>query len=299
MKQRIITGLVATCVLIVNLIFARTPLLLCSLALASVISVFELARCVGLHKAYPLCIPLYVLAAICPFVTRYAGNFADLFEIGGWEDLATYAGDLNKLRHYALIVIMVMMFYFFAMMTFSRGKYKVTDVSVLFMVSLYILLGINGIVVMHDYRTGGEILYITIFIGAWVTDIFAYFCGMLFGRGGKHKLIPDVSPKKTVEGSIGGIVFCVLVMWIYGLLCTKFSTHDSYLWFFVIGGLIASIVAQLGDLLMSVVKRNYGIKDYGKIFPGHGGMLDRLDSMFAVSVALMAFSSFFGFFKGI
>ena len=299
MKQRIITALVATCVLIPNLIFSNTPLILFSLAAASVISIYEIARCVGLHRAYPLCIPLYVLAAAFPFVTRYAGNFSDLFSITGWEDLSTYAGDLEALRHYTLVVIMAAMLYFFAAMTFSKGRYKVNDVAVLFMSSVYILFGMNGILIMHDYRTGGAILYITIFIGAWITDIFAYFCGMLFGRGGKHKLIPDVSPKKTVEGSIGGIIFCILVMWIYGLLCTKFSRHESYLWFFAIGGLIASIVAQIGDLLMSVIKRNYGIKDYGNIFPGHGGMLDRLDSVLAVSVALVAFSSFFEFFKGI
>ena len=299
MKQRIITALVATCVLIPNLIFSNTPLILFSLAAASVISIYEIARCVGLHRAYPLCIPLYVLAAAFPFVTRYAGNFSDLFSITGWEDLSTYAGDLEALRHYTLVVIMAAMLYFFAAMTFSKGRYKVNDVAVLFMSSVYILFGMNGILIMHDYRTGGAILYITIFIGAWITDIFAYFCGMLFGRGGKHKLIPDVSPKKTVEGSIGGIIFCILVMWVYGLLCTKFSRHESYLWFFAIGGLIASIVAQIGDLLMSVIKRNYGIKDYGNIFPGHGGMLDRLDSVLAVSVALVAFSSFFEFFKGI
>ena len=299
MKQRIITALVATGVLIPNLIFSNTPLILFSLAAASVISIYEIARCVGLHRAYPLCIPLYVLAAAFPFVTRYAGNFSDLFSITGWEDLSTYAGDLEALRHYTLVVIMAAMLYFFAAMTFSKGRYKVNDVAVLFMSSVYILFGMNGILIMHDYRTGGAILYITIFIGAWITDIFAYFCGMLFGRGGKHKLIPDVSPKKTVEGSIGGIIFCILVMWVYGLLCTKFSRHESYLWFFAIGGLIASIVAQIGDLLMSVIKRNYGIKDYGNIFPGHGGMLDRLDSVLAVSVALVAFSSFFEFFKGI
>ena len=299
MKQRIITALVATCVLIPNLIFSNTPLMILSLAAASVICVFEIARCTGLHRAYPLCIPLYVIAALFPFITRYAGDLKDLFSVTGWEDLATYAGSLDILRHYALSVIMAAMLYFFAIMTFSKGKYKVTDVAVFFMASVYILFGMNGIIVLRDYRIGGEILYITIFIGAWITDIFAYFCGLLFGRGGKHKLIPDVSPKKTVEGSIGGIVFCVLVMWLYGLLCTKFTQHDSYLWFFAIGGLIASVVSQIGDLLMSVIKRNYGIKDYGRIFPGHGGMLDRLDSVLAVSVALMAFSSFFEFFKGI
>ena len=297
MKQRIITGLVATCVLIPNLLLSNTPLILFGLAFCAVLGVFEMARCVGLHKAYPLTIPLYVVAGISPFLTRYAGDLKDLFTVTGVDDLFTYGGDLDKLRHYALVFIMGALLYFFAVMTFSKGKYPVTEVCVLFMASLYIIFGFCGIIIMHDYRNGGEMLYITIFIGAWITDIFAYFTGMLFGKGGKHKLIPDVSPKKTVEGSIGGIVFCVLVMWGYGFLCHKLTSHDSYLWIFAIGGLIASVVAQVGDLLMSVIKRHYGIKDYGKVFPGHGGILDRFDSAFAVSVALVAFSSFFEFFK--
>ena len=299
MKQRIITGLVATCILIPNLLLSNTPLILFGLAFCAVMCIFEMARCVGLHKAYPLTVPLYIVAAVSPFFTRYSGDLKDIFTVTGIEDLSTYAGDLDKLRQYALVFIMGALLYLFAVMTFSKGKYRVDAVCVLFMSSLYILLGLNGIIVMHDYRNGGELLYITIFIGAWITDIFAYFTGMLFGRHGKHKLIPDVSPKKTVEGCIGGILFCVLVMWGYGFLCHKLSTHDSYLVIFAIGGFIASIVAQVGDLLMSVIKRNYGIKDYGKIFPGHGGMLDRFDSVLAVSVALMAFSSFFEFFKGL
>jgi phosphatidate cytidylyltransferase len=120
---------------------------------------------------------------------------------------------------------------------------------------------------------------------------------MLFGRGGKHKLIPDVSPKKTVEGSIGGIVFCMLAMVIFGLIVNAISDfHANYL-MLVVGGLLASIVSQIGDLCMSVIKRTYGIKDYGKLFPGHGGMLDRFDSVIAVSIVLAVFSSFFNFFE--
>ena len=159
-------------------------------------------------------------------------------------------------------------------------------------------MGFNAIVYVHDYEPGGEYIYLIAFLGAWITDIFAYFCGMLLGRGGKHKLIPDVSPKKTVEGSIGGTVFCMIAMVIFGLIVNRISDglHANYL-FLVIGGFLAAIVSQIGDLCMSVIKRTYGIKDYGKLFPGHGGMLDRFDSVIAVSIVLACFCSFFNFFE--
>ena len=124
-----------------------------------------------------------------------------------------------------------------------------------------------------------------------MTDIFAYFTGYLLG---KHKLIPDVSPKKTVEGSIGGVVFCAVSFVVFGLIYNRFFASDgaelSIIALAVIG-LITSFVAQIGDLSLSVVKRHFGIKDYGWIFPGHGGVLDRFDSIFAVAICLaMAFA---------
>jgi phosphatidate cytidylyltransferase len=109
---------------------------------------------------------------------------------------------------------------------------------------------------------------------AWCTDTFAYFSGMLFG---KKKLCPEISPKKTVAGAIGGTIFGtlagVVVFWI---------AKGTPVW-----GLIAlpvSIVSQLGDLAASVIKRRFGVKDYGKIFPGHGGVLDRFDSVIPSSI---------------
>ena len=165
------------------------------------------------------------------------------------------------------------------------------------MTAFYIIAGFNAVLYLHDYEPAGKYVYLAVFIGAWVTDTFAYFCGMLFGRGGKHKLIPDVSPKKTVEGSIGGIVFCVLAMVLFGVIINSITDlHANYL--VLIGaGLLASAVSQIGDLCMSVIKRTYGIKDYGKLFPGHGGVLDRFDSVLAVAVVLAALCSFFNFFE--
>jgi phosphatidate cytidylyltransferase len=133
---------------------------------------------------------------------------------------------------------------------------------------------------------GGEYYWYFIFIGAWATDIFAYFSGMLFG---KHKLIPAVSPKKTVEGAIGGTLFCIIFFVGFGAIINYFTQYNISLITLVIAGLLSALVAQIGDLAMSVIKRTYGIKDYGTIFPGHGGVLDRFDSILAVAVVLAFF----------
>ena len=125
-----------------------------------------------------------------------------------------------------------------------------------------------------------------------MTDIFAYFTGRFLG---KHKLIPAVSPKKTVEGSIGGIIFCVISTIVFGLIVENFfigSGKANYI-VLAVSGIFISVVSQMGDLIMSVIKRHYGIKDYGKLFPGHGGILDRFDSVMAVSVILAGICTYF------
>lgn len=280
MKQRIITSVVALCVLVPVLIFADTPVLPIALALCSVIAVYEMLACVGLKKSWAVSIPFYFVALAAPFFARH----------------------IERLRFAAIAVsaVTVGILYLFTVLVFSHGKYNIQQIGAAFFAIAYILIGFNGILVIHDWTDGGEFLYLVAFLGAWVTDIFAYFCGMLFGRGGKHKLIPDVSPKKTVEGCIGGIVFCVLAMLLFGVIVEKsVPSIQSNLWVFAVGGVAVSVVAQIGDLSMSVIKRTYGIKDYGKLFPGHGGILDRFDSVIAVSTVLLVVTSFFNFFERI
>ena len=281
MKTRIITAIVAICVLLPVLIFSDTVIFPIALAILSLVALYEMASCIGLKKAWALTIPTYLLALGLPFLIRYGGG-------------------IETLRQYAFAAICVVILYFFSVLTFSHGKYKLQSVAIWFMTAFYILLGFNAISVLRFYETaGGKYVYLLVFIGAWVTDTFAYFCGMLFGRGGKHKLIPDVSPKKTWEGSIGGVVFCMISMVIFGLIVNRISDFEANYILLVIAGLLISIVSQIGDLCMSVIKRTYGIKDYGKLFPGHGGVLDRFDSTLAVSVILAAFCSFFDFFQTI
>lgn len=126
----------------------------------------------------------------------------------------------------------------------------------------------------------GRFYILVALILAFTSDTGAYFVGMKFG---KHKLAPIISPKKTVEGLVGGIVSCSLFMLLYCLvlqLCFRFTMDYVSA---VIYGVFGSLASVMGDLVFSVIKRQSGIKDYGKLLPGHGGILDRFDSMVVVA----------------
>lgn len=288
MKERIITGIFLILAILFTIVFAQTPVLPIVIAMASVIGIFELSRCIGMQKAYPFVVPLYVLAATVPLFSRF-------MVYGSLSATATHES-ARHMGQYGAILMIVLLFYFLTIAVFSHGKYNLANVCVLFAIAFYVLVGFNSIIIMYDNEQGGNILYLAIFIGAWGTDAFAYFCGRLFGRGGKHKLIPDVSPKKTVEGCIGGIVLCIATMVLFGVVCSHFTPYSSNLLMFALSGFMVAVVAQIGDLLMSYVKRYYGIKDFGRLFPGHGGVLDRFDSIFAVAIAMMCLTTFVDFF---
>ncbi|MBR5868739.1 MAG: phosphatidate cytidylyltransferase [Clostridia bacterium] len=136
----------------------------------------------------------------------------------------------------------------------------------------------------------GKYLIVLPFLTAWSCDTFAYFTGMAIG---KHKLIPHISAKKTVEGSIGGILGCAIALVGYGLVL-QFVFHLSPNYpGLVILGLVGSVISQIGDLSMSLIKRENHIKDYGNIMPGHGGILDRFDSVLFVLPVVYAVLSLF------
>ena len=125
-------------------------------------------------------------------------------------------------------------------------------------------------------QTLGDYLILIPLVAAFTSDAFALFAGMAFG---KHKLAPELSPKKTVEGAVGGFVGSVACCLIYGAVMQfGFQLQVSY-GIFAIYGALGSIVSQIGDLSFSYIKRQYGLKDFGNIFPGHGGVLDRFDSV--------------------
>ncbi len=155
-----------------------------------------------------------------------------------------------------------------------NGKKNIIDVAITFLGILYIVIFLDFIILTIDNLEYGNIYVWTIFIISFMTDTFAYFAGSFFG---KHKLIPSISPKKTVEGSIGGILGSTLGCIIFGYYMNlDISTM-------IIIGSLGSIIAQIGDLFASSIKRFVGIKDYGNLIPGHGGVLDRFDSVILVA----------------
>lgn len=266
MLKRIITSIFALCVLVPVLFLSHTWVFPIAIAIVSVICLFEMFRCMGYHKNIALTLPAYVIGAVLPLLQR-------IFENGA------------KLVAVCAVCAVSYLVYLFALVIWSHGRFTYNDMASSVLVSVYIVFAINMILYIRDFGDKGNIIYLLIFIGAWMTDIFAYFTGVFFG---KHKLIEDVSPKKTIEGSIGGTVFCALSFVATGIIADLFFDCNANLIFLGCSGIFISFIAQIGDLIMSVIKRHYGIKDYGRIFPGHGGMLDRFDSILAVAVGVAA-----------
>lgn len=157
---------------------------------------------------------------------------------------------------------------------------NILNVAALCFSLFYLVLGFSSIILINN-----PILIGLIFIIAFSTDSFAYLVGITLG---KHKLIPDVSPKKSIEGSIGGIVGTIIISSFY---LSYFCIGN--LPFNIILGFLGSIIAQCGDLIASRIKRDTGIKDFGNLIPGHGGVLDRFDSVILVAPLIMILYLYF------
>lgn len=170
-------------------------------------------------------------------------------------------------------------------MVFSKGKYVLEDVAFPFICAFYVGLGFQSLNLAR--QKGIFIVLLAIFI-VWSTDIGAYFIGRSFG---KHKLASHVSPNKTIEGSLGGLAAAIVVTAIMMLVFKRYAPSVPLLQMLLFA-LIFSVVSQLGDLVESSIKRHYEVKDSGKILPGHGGILDRFDSMIFVFPIMHIFGLF-------
>ncbi len=156
----------------------------------------------------------------------------------------------------------------------KHKKIDFSSASAMSFITIYITLTINYLCMIRDLKFGLHYLFIA-FISAWISDTGAYFCGCLFGR---HKLT-TISPKKTVEGALGGIACCAIGGVIFGLVESIFFNNGANYLMLTIVCAIGSIFGQIGDLAASMIKRRFNIKDFSSIMPGHGGITDRFDSV--------------------
>lgn len=265
MRTRFITALIGVAVLLPILFLSHTWVLPIAAGFFAVMGTFEMMRCLGVHKNLIVTLPLYLVAAAMPTVARLLDSIPSFGSM-------------------ALFVLMAYFFYLMAATLLSRGVLTFGKSAEIFAVGTYIILAFSAIVMVRDFSETGKYIYLLIFIAAWITDIFAYLCGRLFGR---HKLIPTVSPHKTVEGSVGGILFCIIACVVFGTVTAALTQVQPNYLFLGISGLLLSVCSQIGDLIASLIKREHGIKDYGKLFPGHGGVMDRFDSIAAVALVML------------
>ena len=276
MKTRIITALVFAAIGIPILIFSDYIIFPIAVSLLSLMSVMEMLRVCGVDKSYLLAVPSYILAVVLPF---FAWDKFEFMHVGifGEEYCLSYTTLMA-------IVFFIFLLYMAFAAVFVRGKIDVKEIALAFMSEVYLVTSYVSYMLLR-YTEYGQYLFIMVLIIAWGCDISAYFVGTLCG---KHKLIPEVSPKKTVEGAVGGVIVASGLTVLFGFIVTLLdeSVSANYL-VLAIYGLVLSGVAQLGDLWASIIKRQYGVKDYGSVFPGHGGAMDRFDSILAICTLAM------------
>ncbi|MTV81290.1 phosphatidate cytidylyltransferase [Secundilactobacillus folii] len=187
-----------------------------------------------------------------------------------WHDFIP--GHLNlTFVIYAMIILLLLY------TVFSKNRFSFDDAAVLTLGAIYIGFGFHYFIVAR--AAGISTIFFALLI-VWITDSGAYMIGCKFGR---NKLAPHISPNKTWEGSVGGTVVATIVLAIYAY----FYPQGDYSWLMtVLLTIVLSVIGQLGDLVESALKRYYGVKDSGRILPGHGGILDRFDSLLLVLPAL-------------
>lgn len=178
-----------------------------------------------------------------------------------------------------LLIMVTMVILFMLLMgiyVFGYPRYKFVDIAGAMFAFSYISMMLSFVYLTRSMENGKYLVWLIV-ISSWGCDTCAYLVGSMLG---KHKLAPVLSPKKSIEGAIGGVLGAMLIAFIYAYALVSFAAVDNKTTVIlpIIAGLSA-VFSQIGDLTASAIKRQYDIKDYGKIIPGHGGVLDRFDSM--------------------
>ncbi len=176
---------------------------------------------------------------------------------------------------YAVMVILLAMIAMMSVYVFGFPKYHANQVMDAYFALIYAPVMLSFVLLTRQLDDGIYLVWM-IFISSWISDTFAYLAGVMLGR---HKLAPVLSPKKSVEGSVGGIVGAALFGALFGAYLDSTLGQEQYVMILAVVGGVGSVISQVGDLAASAVKRNHEIKDYGNLIPGHGGIMDRFDSV--------------------
>lgn len=249
-KTRLLSGIVLMAVTIALMVYGSYPLFWVITAI-SLIGLYELYRAVGMEKTPPAALG-YI-----------SGVVIDILILeNGYEYYVIWL--------IATLIVMMMCY------VIAYPKYNSEQMTMLLFGLIYVTTMLSFVFKVRFLENGIVFVWL-IFIGAWGSDTCAYCVGKLCG---KHKLPSALSPNKTIEGCLGGILGAALIGFLFAFAV---MSDSSYWWKFALIGGVSSVISQIGDLTASAIKRNHDIKDYGKLIPGHGGILDRFDSIIFIA----------------
>jgi len=267
LKTRIIVAAVFLPLIFVVLFFLPPYVLAAIMSMVCAISAYELLRAIW--------------GGGCLRVRIYAAFSASLVPIGVYFEILTLIFPV------VFFVLMSLMFVESILAFGSEGQIAFSQVLITLFGGTLIPLLLSSLVGLR-LLPQGHLLVLLPVISAFITDAGAYFTGKFLG---KRKAFPLVSPNKTVEGCIGGLVIGSVAVMVFGVVVFNTTSHDVRFWALALYGVTGAVVTQLGDLAFSLIKREFNVKDYGRLIPGHGGMLDRFDSMcFTAPVMFMLMS---------
>lgn len=253
-KTRLLSGVLLVIATVLTLYFGGV-VTFAVLTVISLIGVSELLKIFQMEKS-SMAVIVY-----CATILYYLMLF---FGVGSW----------------GFMFLIGVLIFLLGAYVFCYPKYDAHQIMAAFFSLVYVSMMMSFIYQLRILQNGGEYV-VLIFLAAWGTDTFAYCSGMLFG---KHKMTPLLSPKKTIEGAVGGLIGTAVLGAIYGMIISKHLRLDyNPIAIYPIICVLGGIVSMIGDLAASAIKRNFDIKDYGTLIPGHGGILDRFDSIIIVA----------------
>ena len=266
-KTRLISGIFLVLAALLTIISGGYVLFV-TLLCVSLLGIQELYKAMGVHK-----------------------DGVGLLELAGYLGaILYYASLLLGFERYGMMAVLLGLVLLMFVYVFTYPKYEADQVMSAFFGIVYVAVMLSFIFLTRNLE-GGKFLVWLIFLCSWGCDTCAYCVGVLIG---KHKMAPKLSPKKSIEGGIGGLAGAALLGALYALAINKWGGASAGVGEYALICFVGGIISMIGDLAASAIKRNHEIKDYGKLIPGHGGILDRFDSViftapviYYLAVALM------------
>lgn len=253
MKTRIISGIIGVALLVLILFLHKTFVYPLCIGAITAIAIFELFRAKDCLKHRISFFAAELYAVLSPFFLFY--------------------GKHGIAQMIMMAVIMLM----FLDSVVQHEKLKMDQTCFMLVVSVFVTKSLGLLITLKQMHPKYGFLFVILALcSAWVADTGAYFTGTFLG---KHRLCPEISPKKTVEGFIGGIVTTVLLFFVFSLIYGGIADAKVQYFGVILIAAVCAVISVLGDLTASILKRQCGIKDFGNIMPGHGGVMDRFDSV--------------------